>query len=180
MASQRTVRSIIVTKPPQLRSRRTLILGADNAVEDWCLDHRISFVTTLPQSGFTPDTILIWDAAKIDPAVRSRAPEILKLVESGTRLVILDQKSWDWPELLDYQISGRMPRRNGNEAPDAVPHDAYPCAGTDEWIAIAVETDDLRVLDYNGHRVFSLFHLQELGKPLIYEPDGRKMEVFMD
>jgi crotonobetainyl-CoA:carnitine CoA-transferase CaiB-like acyl-CoA transferase len=45
------------------------------------------------------------------------------------------------PELLDYQVSGRLPRRNGNEAPDAVPHDAYPCAGDDEWCAIAIETD---------------------------------------
>jgi benzylsuccinate CoA-transferase BbsF subunit len=45
------------------------------------------------------------------------------------------------PELLDYQVSGRSARRAGNDAPDASPHDAYPCAGTDEWCAIAVETD---------------------------------------
>jgi len=45
------------------------------------------------------------------------------------------------PELLDYQCSGRMPRRAGNEAPDACPHDAYPCAGRDQWCAIAIETD---------------------------------------
>jgi crotonobetainyl-CoA:carnitine CoA-transferase CaiB-like acyl-CoA transferase len=45
------------------------------------------------------------------------------------------------PELLDYQVSGRMPRRAGNDSPEAAPHDAYPCAGSDEWCAIAVETD---------------------------------------
>jgi crotonobetainyl-CoA:carnitine CoA-transferase CaiB-like acyl-CoA transferase len=45
------------------------------------------------------------------------------------------------PEILDFQVSGRMPRRAGNESPTAFPHDAYPCAGTDEWCAIAVETD---------------------------------------
>lgn len=45
------------------------------------------------------------------------------------------------PELLDYQVSGRMPRRAGNESPTAAPHDAYPCAGKDEWCAIAVESD---------------------------------------
>jgi crotonobetainyl-CoA:carnitine CoA-transferase CaiB-like acyl-CoA transferase len=45
------------------------------------------------------------------------------------------------PELLDFQVSGRMPRRAGNEDPAAAPHEAYPCAGTDEWCAIAVETD---------------------------------------
>jgi crotonobetainyl-CoA:carnitine CoA-transferase CaiB-like acyl-CoA transferase len=45
------------------------------------------------------------------------------------------------PELLDYQVSGRVPRRAGNDSPAAAPHDAYPCAGRDEWCAIAVETD---------------------------------------
>ena len=32
------------------------------------------------------------------------------------------------------------------------------------------ETDDLRVLDYNGERAFALFRLNELGKPVIHEP----------
>ena len=42
------------------------------------------------------------------------------------------------------------------------------------------ETDDLRVLDINGHRVFSLFRLDELGEPFIYEPETRKRKVYMD
>jgi crotonobetainyl-CoA:carnitine CoA-transferase CaiB-like acyl-CoA transferase len=46
------------------------------------------------------------------------------------------------PELLDYQASGRVPRRAGNQAPGAAPHDAYPCAGQDQWCAVAVETDE--------------------------------------
>jgi crotonobetainyl-CoA:carnitine CoA-transferase CaiB-like acyl-CoA transferase len=45
------------------------------------------------------------------------------------------------PELLDVQITGKSPRRAGNESPFAAPHDAYPCAGHDQWCAIAVETD---------------------------------------
>lgn len=32
------------------------------------------------------------------------------------------------------------------------------------------ETDDLRVLDYNGERAFALFRLDELGPPVIYDP----------
>lgn len=32
------------------------------------------------------------------------------------------------------------------------------------------ETDDLRVLDYNGERAFALFRLDELGTPVIYDP----------
>jgi benzylsuccinate CoA-transferase BbsF subunit len=46
------------------------------------------------------------------------------------------------PELLDVQISGRSPRRAGNDSPHAAPHDAYPCAGEDQWCAIAIETEE--------------------------------------
>lgn len=46
------------------------------------------------------------------------------------------------PEIVEYQVSGRQPRRMGNESPTAAPHDVYPCAGEDQWCAIAVETED--------------------------------------
>jgi len=32
------------------------------------------------------------------------------------------------------------------------------------------ETDDLRVLDFNGQRIFDLFRLSELGTPTIRDP----------
>jgi hypothetical protein len=32
------------------------------------------------------------------------------------------------------------------------------------------ESDDLRVLDYNGERAFALFRLDELGNPVVHEP----------
>ncbi len=31
------------------------------------------------------------------------------------------------------------------------------------------QTDDLRVLDYDGHHVFNNFSLRELGEPVFYE-----------
>lgn len=34
------------------------------------------------------------------------------------------------------------------------------------------ETDDLRILDYNGERAFRLFRLSELGAPILHEPGG--------
>lgn len=34
------------------------------------------------------------------------------------------------------------------------------------------ETDDLRVLDYNGERAFALFRLDELGSPVVYDPSS--------
>ena len=32
------------------------------------------------------------------------------------------------------------------------------------------QTDDLRVLDYDGHRIFLNFSLKELGEPILFEP----------
>jgi hypothetical protein len=32
------------------------------------------------------------------------------------------------------------------------------------------QSSDLRVLDYNGHRIFSLFELRTLGAPIFHEP----------
>jgi crotonobetainyl-CoA:carnitine CoA-transferase CaiB-like acyl-CoA transferase len=46
------------------------------------------------------------------------------------------------PELLDVQVSGRSARRNGNYDPACAPHDAYRCAGDDQWCAVAVESDE--------------------------------------
>ena len=32
------------------------------------------------------------------------------------------------------------------------------------------QTDDLRVLDYNGHNIFYSFSIKELGEPIYHEP----------
>ena len=32
------------------------------------------------------------------------------------------------------------------------------------------ETDDLRVLDYNGHHIFTNFSFKDMGAPIHYEP----------
>lgn len=42
------------------------------------------------------------------------------------------------------------------------------------------ESDDLRVLDFNGHRIFSLFRLDALGKPFIFDPTGAQTKVYLD
>ena len=45
------------------------------------------------------------------------------------------------PEILAIQTTDQRFTRNGNRSPDVAPQGAYPCAGEDEWIAIAVESD---------------------------------------
>ena len=45
------------------------------------------------------------------------------------------------PALLDAQLNGRAPSRQGNADPAMAPHAVYRCAGEDRWCAIACETD---------------------------------------
>ncbi len=45
------------------------------------------------------------------------------------------------PALLDHEVNGRVPDRVGNRDPDLIPHAVYPAAGTDRWVAIAVDGD---------------------------------------
>ena len=46
------------------------------------------------------------------------------------------------PQLIDYQVSGRVVTRAGNRSDICAPHAIYPCAGDDQWCAIAVETEE--------------------------------------
>ena len=43
---------------------------------------------------------------------------------------------------LDYTINGRVAERIGNRDPDMAPHNVYRCAGEDQWVAIAVQSDE--------------------------------------
>ncbi len=45
---------------------------------------------------------------------------------------------------LEAQLTGQSTTRYGNRmhAADWAPHGAYPCRGTDEWVTIAVQTDE--------------------------------------
>ena len=45
------------------------------------------------------------------------------------------------PEILDSQLTGRTVGRLGAASGEAAPHGVYPCAGEDNWCAIAVESE---------------------------------------
>ena len=42
---------------------------------------------------------------------------------------------------VEWSLTGREPQQEGNRRQGCAPHGAYPCAGDDHWVAIAVETD---------------------------------------
>ena len=43
---------------------------------------------------------------------------------------------------LDYTMNGRVAERIGNRDPDMAPHNVYRCEGDDQWVAIAVQSDE--------------------------------------
>jgi crotonobetainyl-CoA:carnitine CoA-transferase CaiB-like acyl-CoA transferase len=43
--------------------------------------------------------------------------------------------------MMDHAFNGRVQEPAGNRSASAAPQGVYPCAGTDRWIAIAVESD---------------------------------------
>jgi benzylsuccinate CoA-transferase BbsF subunit len=45
------------------------------------------------------------------------------------------------PTMLDLTVNGRNHKRDGNRHAYAAPHGAYPCAGEDRWLTIAVVSD---------------------------------------
>jgi len=45
------------------------------------------------------------------------------------------------PQIMDFNVSGRVVSRNGNRSDTMAPHGAFPCSGDDQWCAIAVESD---------------------------------------
>jgi len=46
------------------------------------------------------------------------------------------------PAILQFTANGMVDERSGNDRLPMVPHGVYPCAGDDQWIAIAAWTDE--------------------------------------
>ncbi len=44
--------------------------------------------------------------------------------------------------LMEYELTGRTLQTRGNYDPVMAPYGNYPCSGDDEWVSIAVRTDD--------------------------------------
>lgn len=44
--------------------------------------------------------------------------------------------------IMDYTMNGRVQKPQGNRHPYYAPHGCYPCRGNDQWVVIAVTTDE--------------------------------------
>jgi crotonobetainyl-CoA:carnitine CoA-transferase CaiB-like acyl-CoA transferase len=45
-------------------------------------------------------------------------------------------------QLIEYQVTGTVPRRAGNRSQWAAPQGVYQCAGLDRWVAIAIASNE--------------------------------------
>ncbi len=43
--------------------------------------------------------------------------------------------------LMDFEMNGRLPERNGNRSSWAAPQGCYRCKGDDDWLVISIEND---------------------------------------
>ncbi|MEK7215125.1 MAG: CoA transferase, partial [Chloroflexota bacterium] len=74
--------------------------------------------------------------AALDYRSRTGAGQHIDLAQTETAVYFLS------PEILDCGANGRIAQRAGNQCGDSAPHGVFPCAGSDRWIAISVETND--------------------------------------
>ncbi len=89
---------------------------------------------------------------------------------------MLEAMLWSMPGPLIQAQSGRKPEPRGNASDDYAPHGAFRCAGEDDWLAVAVSSDDQwrrlcaavpglqerRALDLDGRRAASAAIASEL------------------
>ena len=89
---------------------------------------------------------------------------------SGPILVITSFDQIDHPELIGRLRAKGLNKFIAYEVPVETVVQSYG-AHFRTIVGDLQPQDDLRVLDYNGHRVFEKFALGKLGRPIYYEPE---------
>ena len=93
----------------------------------------------------------------------------LLMTGSGTLIILTSHNSIENSILLDKLLAKGIEKFIAYEVPFDLARQRYG-----EHFRIVAndlhETDDLRILDYNGDRAFRLFAFSELGKAHIHEP----------
>ncbi|TVR95407.1 MAG: hypothetical protein EA406_14220 [Rhodospirillales bacterium] len=93
---------------------------------------------------------------------------ILMLTGGGPLVILTSYQSPTAPGLLSKLESKGITKFVAYEVPIELAQQRYG-----KHFALVQQdvhqSDDLRVLDYNGHRAFELFHFNELGPATLYE-----------
>ncbi len=75
------------------------------------------------------------------------------------------------PAIIEQAATGRTPPRIGNRHPRFVPHGCFPCLGEDQWITLAIRSDD------EWPKLCDIMHRPDLAAdPALATADGRRRE----
>ena len=88
---------------------------------------------------------------------------------SGPLVILTSHQAVTEPGLLGKFRAKGIDKFIAHEIPLALARERYG-GHFDVVIRDLHESDDLRILDYNGDRAFRLFRLAELGRPILHEP----------
>lgn len=101
--------------------------------------------------GYTDDDVLTSGFPIMDPlgGLNGAAAAVTALLEQargrgGQHIEVAQTECgifWLGEHFAAIESQGTFVRAVGNDRPDRAPHDTFPCAGPDEWIAIAVADD---------------------------------------
>ena len=95
---------------------------------------------------------------------------MMLITGSGPLVILTSHDSVTTPVLLDKLRAKGIERFFAHEIPLDLARERY--GGHFQTVLNDLhESDDLRVLDYNGERAFGLFRLHELGPLITYEPE---------
>ncbi len=87
---------------------------------------------------------------------------------SGPIVILTSHESATDPALVEKLKAKGLDKFIAHQIPLELARERY--AGHFEVVMCDLrERDDLRVLDFNGERAFHLFHLTELGSPIMHE-----------
>jgi hypothetical protein len=88
---------------------------------------------------------------------------------SGPLVILTSHEGITKRELLDKFAAKGIDKFIAHEIPLPLARERY--GGHFDVVTRDLhESDDLRILDYNGQRAFRLFRLAELGSPILHEP----------
>ncbi|MEA1922838.1 MAG: hypothetical protein U9N63_09290 [Pseudomonadota bacterium] len=87
---------------------------------------------------------------------------------SGPILILTSYESLTNPSLVEKLSTKGIKKFIAYEVPEEILKEKYG-QHLDVVMGDLYQSDDLRVLDYDGHHVFYNFTLNELGDPIFYE-----------
>ena len=95
---------------------------------------------------------------------------------SGPLMILTSHDSIEDPHILEKLLAKGIDKFMAYEIPYELAKERY--GGHFTVVANDLhESDDLRVLDYNGERAFRLFHFSEMGEMLTHEPGQAKRQA---